>query len=275
MGSSSRNLPPTAKKLKKARQEGDVAKSKDLTAALVILCAGPVCLRQLRIAGDLSRDYWEKMSLGAGDLHNSNVLICAQGAIREVILLLCPIFLAVVLSALAAETVQIGFQFTFKLLAFKASRLSLVQGFRRILGFREGSQEGAPLGLLAEAGRIGCNFIIVSLSVCWVYARLPLVIFGADFGEAAEVVNIAYLAVLYALGPAMVMYLIMGLSGLIWARRQRIKRLQMNVEELRQDIREAEGDPEAKNMRSYLHKELAGQAMIQAVRKARVLVVGD
>ena len=70
------------------------------------------------------------------------------------------------------------------------------------------------------------------------------------------------------------MLLLLSIADFLYERLKRAKRLGMDVNEFRQEMRESDGDPHLKGMRKQLHQELGMLASLDAVRRAKILLVG-
>jgi flagellar biosynthesis protein FlhB len=275
MDSRSKNLPPTSRKLKKSREEGDVAKSKDFSGAILVLTGLASSLAGVRLITCLVSHYWEKSFGPDRDFQTNNMLLyvveLGNGLWKPVITL----FLAVFIAAFLAEVVQVGFTFSLKSLAFKLSRLSIAQGFCRILGFREGiTEQGVPLGLVKEISKTVMFFsALAGTAIVLSFHIWPTVLF-ADYDNAGQLLDSGWCVVSRVACGVGGAYLLLGLADLLLERRARCLRLRMDIEELKQEMRESEGDPETKLMRRQMFQELACQGVIQGIRRAKVLVVG-
>lgn len=272
--STSKNLPPSARKLKKAREEGDVAKSSTLTAALVILVAGFAIIWQLPALVRRLQDSLTKSVLAVGDFDPNYVLIFGSEALYEVAAIVLPLLFLVVLAGFIAEAVQVGFHFSLNNLAFKTSRLNVFSGLKKLIGFREEGSDGLALGIPVEAGKIFSGLLLIGLSAAWAVRRCLGLLITYNYIEAVDVVNVGYYFAMSALSPILCFYLMLGIGGLLWARRKRMQRLQMSVHELRQELKEGEGDAQTKGLRQALHRALSSQGLMQGIRRAKVLVVG-
>src|SRR5215472_10119861 len=124
---------PTAKKLRDARQKGDVCKSRDvisaflfLTAAAVLVSGGPAYVHELR---DMMRDFFQPAML-AGDLPAEGILHRTGYAFSKFLLLTAPLLGALVVSAAALNFVQVNVLFAPQALTPKLDKLNPINGLK-------------------------------------------------------------------------------------------------------------------------------------------------
>ena len=271
--SREKSFPPTRKKLEKARREGDIAKSRDLTG-LFALAAGAVATLMLAAEATQISEFLEKSCLVPRDFHSKHMLLSAKDALRLFLRAVCPTLLIVWLTVLAGELLQAGFWFSWNLLTPKWSRLNFFSGLKRICGVRGGDEAAAPLGLLHDTAKqmlLAAAFAGASAAVC-----------GPLFSELAEggledmqsVPPLLWALLRSALIPVLLLASIAGTAELVIARIRRMRRLRMDAQELRKELRESDGDPETRGLRKQLHEELLLHGILEGVRRARVIVVG-
>jgi len=270
--SQQKRFAPTSRKLRKARKDGDVAKSRDL-AAVFLLPGGAAILwfyNEYRDLISFAHSAWS----GGQDFHTNTVLVYAYQSARVLIGLVWLFFLVIFLIVFVVESFQVGFCFSVKTLAFDLSRLSFVNGLRRMLGLEVTEAEGSAIpGVFYEVFK---TVILVSCLCCLgglcalAAVRSSL---GEVFQQASDIVTFVELYCGATLGGFLIICSIAAWVDYARARKKRFKRLAMDLEELRRDLRESEGDPELRGMRKLLHQELALHGLLEGVRKARVLVV--
>lgn len=275
MASKTRNFPPTARKLRKSREEGDVAKSRDFSGSVLVLMGIVSSLAGIKGAAGLMSGYWEKTFGPARDFQSNNMLVyvleLSSGLWKPITVL----FLALCVTAFLAEAVQVGFTFSLKSLAFKLSRLSVAQGFLRLLGFRDaGLEQGIPLGLVKEISKTVLFFFVLAGTALAMSLKVWPAAFCMNCDSAGQLLDTAWYAASRVAGAVAGVYLLLGLIDLALERRARYSRLRMDIEELKQELRESEGNLEAKMLRRSMYQELAGQGLLQGIRRAKVLVVG-
>ena len=250
--------PPSKKKLKKAREEGKVNKSQILTRSLVafsVLLPLTLIIPSVWVRNRILLEYI--VVEGARDPGGSLRLIgemfftIAGGSL----------LLAACVS-IVVEFLQVGFHLTPLKISPQFSRLNPVSGASRILdGIRQLwlvpvklAFVVAVLGivLFRELHEIGRHLLIEGgeMGIDWIQSSLIRVLFAGLFS-----------------------LLVAGVFEYCWNRYRLRKELTMSPDEIRREHKEEEGDPHIKSHRRAQHQALSMQAMVQRIRKAKVIVV--
>ncbi len=262
-----KKFPPTAAKLRKARARGDVAKSKDVTGTCVLGIGFGAVLSVGPYTKDPVFSFFRACFAPEGDFLSNNMLLSGCGLSWVLLLLIMPFLLFVFVVCLVIEIRQVGLQFRWEAAALRGSRINPVAGIKRWFEFHTVFEGLKSLGVW------GGGFLCLwSLSA---EARQLLCVLSrntaADFEWTASAVmefGIRVFARLLLLG--------FGIAAIDFlVQRARWKRTHsMTLEELKNELKESEGNPEVKMMRRHLQQELSAQGTIDAVRRAKVLVVG-
>ena len=280
--SSDKQFPPTAKRRQKARDDGDIVRSKELSGAAGFIALTLYIYSGFRLLPSPAE--WIATTFGPPeDFLTNNVLLSLDRALymlREVVV---PSLLFLCGGVLLIEVVQVGFHLSPKPVSFQWSRLNPVQGLKRMFGSASNS-DGTPLAPVAELLKMQ----LFSLCICgaWIGAllididRIAGELLGADSaGIGAEGAREGMERAGVLLGAAAtngsIAAFICGVVHLFIVYRRREHRLRMTRDELRRELRESEGDPEMKMLRKQLHEELLTHDLIEGVRSAKVVIVHD
>lgn len=252
---------PTARRREEAREEGQIARSADLTAAVGLL-AGLLLLKTFggRMVGgllDLIRALGNSPAVTSADLLPWIKKVSLAAA--EIMLPFLALLLVITVAGTAAQS---GLLLTWKRLTPKPDRVSPVTGVKRLFSADVLSRLG--LGLL----KMTC---VAGIAYLTIVGRLGTVLSagglhaGGVFGLGAEVVfdlALRLAAVLLVLG--IVDYLI---------QRWRLERqLRMTKQEVRDELKRMEGDPLIKQRRRQIQRRLAMQRIQAEVPRADVVV---
>ena len=263
--SQDRKLPASSKKIRKARSEGQVARSRDLAHLLVVGAGGAVLAAVLPRLGD-----WLSRILGAG-LRFDAGLLARPDALTQRLSELGWAWLAVLLPlgalslglALAAGVGAGGWNFTLQPLAPNFGKLDPISGLGRMLS-------GQHLGDLAKAcvlalllGLIGGAYLYTHLPQFHDALNLPLPAAIAQTGR-----TLASGLALLLLALAVFAAIDVPLQRAMLARR-----LKMSHQEARQEHKEAEGNVEVKGRIKSRMREMASKRMLAAVPKADLVVM--
>jgi flagellar biosynthetic protein FlhB len=260
----SRTEPASPRRREEARQQGQVAVSQELIGALVLLAGLAVLALQGRALGggllDALRVDLPRLPSADLSIEAASALLAVQ---FERCLRLLGLFLGVLLATgLGASLFQVGFHVNPEVLSFKFEKLSPAQGATRL--FSTAALVRGALSLVKVAG-------LVFLTVWLLRGRTGLV---ASLGQA----GVGYAAVQ---GWGLVARVCLGVTGVLVLlgaidyayQRFRFERtLRMTRQEVKQELKNEEGDPLIRNRIRQLQREMARRRMMAAVPKAAVVV---
>ncbi|HQK33307.1 MAG TPA: EscU/YscU/HrcU family type III secretion system export apparatus switch protein, partial [Spirochaetales bacterium] len=257
---------PTEYKLRKAREEGQVAKSQDLTGSIVLLFTSitlalfaPSMLATIR-----SMFRWfitESITLDITTSGNYVFMVFLDYVIR----LVFPIALVSVVAALGANLLQVGFLFTTKPLRPDLKRIvpNFIKYFQRTLFSTD--------GLYNIAKSIGKVIILIVLVYLNVQADIPRLL---KLQTATIWVSFQFIAALAlrVLLEASVILLVLALLDYLVQRRQFRKQMRMTKQEIKEEYKMMEGDPLVRSKLRERMRELLTRNMIANVPKADVVI---
>ena len=254
--------PPTARRRTEARNNGQVARSQDLSAS-VLLIGGLVFLRYI------GPDMWNRLlaiyrtaffSEQAGD--RNQLIPLATAAAIEMFKMLAPFMALMVVLTVVVTYAQVGLLWTLKPLVPNLKKLNPITGFGRIFSAKSLVQ------LVQNLGKLAVVFVVFYLVVKGMLDEIVFALsldYAATFGLAAQLV--------FRLGIALgVVLFILALFDFAYQRYRHEKDLKMTKEEVKDEMRSMEGDPVVKRRRRELQMQLAVQRLRKAVPQADVVV---
>lgn len=256
---------PTAHRLRKARQDGQVARSTELPGAAVVI--GSFAL--LIIAGGwmmekLAALFAQGFVFDRKALDTPALLVAAlAGQLSTAFLIVLPLILLTLVLAVFASGLTGGYLFALKSAAPKASRLDPLNGLKRMFG---------PVAAV-ELGKAVLKFLLVSAVLWWslasnMEALLNLGRMALEPALAGAGRMIAQSALWVALSLA-----IIAAIDVPYQKYQFHKRMKMTKQEVRDEFKEMEGRPEIKAQIRRRQREMANARMMQRVRDADVVIV--
>ena len=254
---------PTEHRRSEAREKGHIAKSGDLTAAALMLAAsagllalGPPIGRKL---GELTS---ASLSAVAVRIDQGRALQLVQDHGSVFAAAVMPILLLTTLVALGANLVQIGVLFAPEAIQPKLSRISPLAGVKRIFSVRALAKLGVSLGKLALLSGI----TVLLLGWC-----LPefLLLTGVSAAGIAAMIHSATAQLAFSLAAAL---LILALLDFAFQRWKHEQELRMTRQEVRDEMKNMEGDPYIRQRRREAHRKVAQAREMQAVKQADVVV---
>lgn len=260
-----RRLPATERKIRKARAEGQVARSRDLShfaaigaAAALLAAAAPAVFGWLRatLASGLSFD--------ARALADSQVMTerLTQLGLPALALVL-GLGAVMMLVAVGSGVLSGGWNFSLQALQFKFEKLDALAGLARMLSGHQLIDTLKACLLALILGAVGLFYLKLNLPRFAESIAMPL---PAAMAHAGSVVQ----------GGVLLLVLALALFAMIdvpLQRQQLAERLKMSAQELKQEQREVEGSAEIKSRQRSRMRELANRRMLAAVPTADLVVM--
>lgn len=255
--SGARTEHPTPRRLREAHRRGEVATSRELSAA-VALCAGLATVAAAgpwafaQVAGALRGSL---LAAGAGATSPS---IAVGGALLLLARVAAPFLLLPAAAAGAVAALQSGLLVSLEPLCFRAERLDPARGLRRLL---------SPASLARVALGLAKASIALALVAAWLQRH------GRALAQAPRL-EVAGLLRAIPLGSLCLRLslaaLAFGAIDLALSRRRHRRSLMMTRDEVRRESKEDEGDPQHRAERQRLHRAVLDAGPIS---RATVVVV--
>jgi flagellar biosynthetic protein FlhB len=258
---------PTNKRLRDARKKGQVAKSQDLSAAVLLLGAVTIIWLMSGLWGAWLMEATKSQITFAATFKGDFTKDVAMGALWEglkiFLLLVGPLLGVMFIVAFAVNYLQVGSIFSVEPVTPKFSKLNPAEGFK---------QKFLKMRSYVELLKTVIKLIIVSVVVGWVLwdAQTDLVRLIAQPLEAA--ITFAFYLLFSILMKVGIAFLLIGGADFFLQYFLHRKELMMTKQEIREEYKETEGNPYIKARRRFLHREIIMQAMAAAVKKADVVV---
>ena len=260
-----RNLPASEKKLKKARDDGQLVRSRDLGHFVAMAAAGAL----LAVLGPTTVNWLQSMltgslSFSANMVTNPAAMAEVLGALTfKAVLVILPLGAFMLLAAVASGAVAGGLNWTLKPLEPKFERISPLAGFGRLFSWQHASDALKSSLLALILGGVGA----------WVTKDRMANYVGLLTVQLPEA--IAYAGSLL-LGALLLPLLALGLFALIDLPLQRflhMRRLKMTREEVKQEYKQVEGNAEVKARVRQRMQEMSKRRMLAAVPTADLVVM--
>lgn len=251
----------TPKKREDARKKGQVARSKELSTALVTLAGalslfafGPWMGAQLR---DLMVRGFSVDTLVMSTPQELPGLFFEQLVVG--LLAVWPLMVLCVLAALAAATALGGMTFS---LSFKFERLDPIQGIAKLFSAQSAMELVKSILKVIVIGLVGWLLLQVYTDT--------LLGFGAQVPEQAIMAS-SELMIWFFLMVSLPLILI-ALIDVPWQIYSHNKQLKMTLQEVRDEMKQSDGSPEVKAKVRQMQMEASRRRMMQAVPEADVII---
>ena len=256
---------PSQKRLDDARRDGNVARSQDLSAAVSLLAA----MTMLFFLSDslvLAFRRSMELFLGAATVANptsvEQVGSTALAALDLLARAMLPVLGVMALASLIGSLGQTGFLWTGKPLVPKASKISPVAGVKRLVDARAAGRLVQNLAKLGLLGFVGYFYIWDHLPRLVKLAELP-----PKIGMPLAAWMVFELSIVLA-----ILLLVLGIADYAWQKHQRMRDLKMTKEETKKEAKDMNGDPEIRQRRRSIARQIAMQRVAQAVPQADLIV---
>ncbi|MEZ5307625.1 MAG: flagellar biosynthesis protein FlhB [Pyrinomonadaceae bacterium] len=266
-GGGEKTEQPTQKRLKDSRKKGQVAKSQDLSSAMLLL----VSVAVLWVMGGWVSTFAlttvrEQFTFAAsfdGTLSAEIALSRLFMGIVALLMILSPLFLAAWTVSLVVNFLQVGSIFAPETIKPQFSKLNPAEGFKN---------KFLKLRPYVEISKTVVKMIVTAVVTAYILwsARNDIVRLSSNPPDVA--VQYAFSLVIrigFSIGIA---FLIIGGLDYILQLFLHRRDLRMSKHELKEEYKETEGNPLIKSQRRSLHRELLQQSMSAAVRGADVVI---
>ncbi len=253
---------PTQKKREDARKEGRVAMSKEIPSAALL----GIFLLYFLVAGKISLEQVEKFwvtgfqHIIAPDLTIASLYFGLRTSIWSAALMVGGLFALIMLVSLLSSVVQVGVQFTG--LKFQGNRLSPFQGLKRIFSYNGLAELFKGLFKMAVIGYITYVSIESVIEELLSLGKIPL---GGIFSFNIDLITSLF-------GRVAVALVVLAIFDYLFQRWNFEQNLKMTKQELKEEMKQTEGDPQLRSRVRAIQRETSRARMMQNVPKADVVV---
>lgn len=255
---------PTEKRINDAREKGQVPRSKEFTTVIVLMAGAAAMMFQGTNMVEAVANVMEKsFSLTRKELFDPVALTHHMIYALETIAFDLGLFFGItILAALIAPASIGGWNFSAQAMAPKLERLDPIKGLKRILG---------PQGLVELLKALG-KFILVgtvSVLVLWSLRDQLLTLGLQEVNVAMASLGELVLWVFLAVSASLLIIAAIDVPFQHWNHNRQLK---MTKQELKDESKETDGNPEVKGRIKRLQVELSQQRMMQEVPEADVII---
>ena len=260
--SQDRELEPTERRIQRAREQGQLPQSRDITTfalllgfIIFLLTAGPYLMRQLVIMMQSGLQFSKPITL------IDHIAEWTSGAFL-IVLFICGVVLLIIwLISIFAPLFLVNFKAYFAL-QFNLERLDVFAGFARMFSVTV---------LLEVVKNIFKTILILGISFAYLYGLFTFLrsIVDLDFNLALENTT-TFILNGFALLMAPLLAIAIGDAFLQLFNFN--KQIKMSPEEMKQELKESEGSPELKARMRQRQRQIASSRMMSAIERADVVL---
>jgi flagellar biosynthesis protein FlhB len=254
----------TPQRREKARETGQVARSMELNSAVMILlgCASLLALGP-HIVGN-TEDMMRYLLANAASIGTSNTdfsLIYSDQLVKFLIIL-GPVFAALVVIGFVSNIAQVGFKVSPKALEPKLEKLNFIQGIGKLFTMRS----------LVIGARDTLKLTIISVVAYKVVKSESDQFFAlADMSVPQLAATIGKIALLIAIKIG-VAILVLAILDYLYQKWDFEKSIRMSIQEIKEEYKDTEGSPQIKSRVRQIQREMARKRMMDDVPKADVVI---
>jgi len=266
MANDDRTEKPTAKRRDDARKKGQVAKSADLSGALVLV-GGLIALTAVGPA--IVNGAGAAMTTAFGQIASPNAVSSGAGLHGLMMLVLhtmlrtvAPVAAICVAVAVIANVAQVGLRPRLGALTPDVKRVNPVSGFKNVFGPRIFFESGKAIAKVAVVGAVVAMALIPDLTHLGASVGTTPGALGSMIGSGVRGIAIRALAA----------YLVIALVDFAWQRRRHEKSLKMTKQEVREEHKSHNLPPEVRSALRRRQIQASRARMMAAVPDADVVV---
>lgn len=253
----------TPQKLRKAREKGQVSKSQDLVSATIFFgCLAALGISLAWMAQKLSALVLESIQA----VHSQQLEVSVVAILREGLwtwlLVTLPLIATAFVLALAANYAQVGFLLTFDPIIPKLSKINPISGIKQLFSVKR----------LVEVLKQIVKFTMVSMVVYYSFKEALPNLVNLQRLELFVALEVVRLIIKDICLKVAVLFLVIAVVDFFWQRHTFNKSMKMTKNEIKQEYKESEGDPQQKSERKHLAQELIMHGSQQAVKKADAVI---
>ena len=262
--------PATEKKLNDARKEGQVAKSKEVGNAVSLLAlflilklwVGHIGEQFLQVFSDVYQRIPEATANWNGYLPENDILVIFRHMMLEILYIIALILAIAFIIAFVCDIVQVKWKVTAKPLQPKFSKISPVSGFKRIFS------ANSLMELVKSIAKIG---LVVYVAYSYLQDKWHYLYFLYDMPLMQAIQFIGQLVTDLGMRIAIV-YVVLAAVDYIYQRFKFSRDMRMTKQEIKDEYKQQEGDPQVKGRIRQKMQEASRRRMMQSLPQADVVI---
>ena len=255
---------PTARRLSKAREEGQIARSTEITiAASVISVAIYIYLFGSSLLGNVANIFARGLVFDSLAVLEPQVAAGRLAdAMIEALFTILPILILTGVVVLACSGLIGGYNFSWKSLQPKASKFNPIAGFKRMFGMQALVNLGKSIAKFLLVG--GVTYFLIDASITE-FAEISLMALEPGLTASASILTTAFLVASSTL-------IIIALIDAPYQVYQHNQKMKMSLKEVKDERKDTEGSPEVKQRIRQKQREVSAARMLEAISEADVVI---
>lgn len=262
--------PATSKKLEDVRKEGQVAKSKEIITAVSLMSLFIIIKVYVSTMGikliDAFKEIYELFGIMTDGSGSGLPMNLAAGIIREtfviIINIVAPILIIAVVIAVLGNMLQQKWMVTAKPLQPKFSKLSPLNGFKRIFSVKQLVELFKSIAMMIVIGIMVYTTVKKEMNLLLTFYDITLYTALSAIGNIVVDLGIKISAV----------FLVIGFVDLLYQRHKFKTDNMMTKQEVKDEFKNSEGDPQVKGQIRRKMQEISRRRMMQQLPEADVVI---
>ncbi|WP_300701593.1 flagellar biosynthesis protein FlhB [uncultured Campylobacter sp.] len=253
----------TSKKIEDARREGNVPKSQDAAAVVTLLVGFVAVLFLIGFVSERIMNLYRYYQEFIGTEFDIKILqTITIKTIMEVVIMILPIVLTIMIAGILGNIMQFGFIFTTKPITPNLSKIDPIKGLKNLFSMKK-LIESVKIVL-----KVGIVFGIAFVFLLKFMTELPKV---ELYDMASQLIWLREKAIILA-AIVIIAFIFIGILDVLLVRFQYFKSLRMSKQEIKDEYKQMEGDPQVKGRIRRMQMEAARRRMVQDVAGADVVI---
>ena len=255
---------PTARRLQTAREDGEVARTVEAPAAAVVISAAAVLVLW---GGDIGGRL--KALFAAGFVVDRKALSSVEMVpailaeqLGQAFLIIGPLLIATVLAAVIGSGITGGYLFSMKSVGPNFNKLDPFSGLVRIFGTKA----------MVELFKTVSKFLLVFGIVAWIIDDKIVSLIGLGNVSLERALGVAGDILVHATLTMALSLLVIAAFDSLYQRHKFAERMRMTKQEIRDEMKQMEGQPEIKAQIRRRQREMSSSRMIERIKDADVVV---
>jgi len=257
---------PTEKKRRESREEGQVAFSKELSSAallagivLTLVATSPIILDAMRqLMSQIFRDLAQSEELSI-----DSIFTLSEEILSIIIPAFAPFAAVIIFTGIFASVLQVGVMITFKAISPKFNKISPLTGLKRLFSSQS----------LADFLKSMAKLIIVGFVGYLTYIDKITELNGLSVSTPESILIYNFTVVAEVAGKIVLALVAIAIFDYFYQRWHHEQQLMMTKQEVKDETKQTEGDPQLKARIRQIQREMSNARMMQEVPKADAVIV--
>ena len=255
---------PTQKRLTEARDKGQIARSQEVNHWFMILAATIMVMMFLPSA---MSDFGSMFTKFIEQPHRISLDPIAMVELlnrtwQDSMLAMLPTLVLLVLAAIAAGLIQNGLIVSAETIKPKLEKISLSKGIKRLFSMRSVAEFTKGIAKIVVVGAVGVAIVWPAFSG---FETLPSM-------EMMSWVGVMHALTIRLLIGVLAIVSLIAVLDYLFQKLQHLKQMRMSRQDIKDEMKQSEGDPQVRARLRQIRRERAQQRMMQAVPEASVVI---